>query len=378
MKLELMDLIALFTVIQLLFLTIVIVNYKKGKRLSNWLLSGFMASNAFLIADFLLTRYGWSSPTRWTVVYCIGGSAYFLLMPFLYLYIRSLCYKNFHLTVAHILHVMPFIIFVLFSLVSYFLNHTQMQADVSTSLRQNIGAIEYWSHRITLHVQIFSYLVASALVLIGYRKRLRDLYSSIERIDLQWCNLLLAGFATMWFLDFSNWVLDVSHLSSPTASHWIFMSSLFINLAFTLVVTYKGLAQSRSFSGIQVPQKYAASRLKPSDSDKIVRGLTIYMENEKPYLSPSISVEDLSEKLNIPVKNLSQVIHTHFNLNFYDFVNSYRIEEIKRRIHDEHSRDLTLTAIAYDAGFNSKSVFNAAFKKRTGITPKEYKRQHSL
>ena len=79
------------------------------------------------------------------------------------------------------------------------------------------------------------------------------------------------------------------------------------------------------------------------------------MENEKSYLAPSLSVEDLSRKLNIPARNLSQALHSGLNKNFYDFVNSYRIDEIKKRIQDAQYQNLTLFAIALDAGFNSKS-----------------------
>jgi AraC-like DNA-binding protein len=204
---------------------------------------------------------------------------------------------------------------------------------------------------------------------------LRELYSSIERIDLSWCNLLLIAFAAMWFLDFMNWVLGITHIATPTASYWMYMSSILINLVFTLIVTYKGLTQSASFSGIQGLPKYAASRLDPSECETIIKKLTALIETEKPYLSPSISIEELSKKLNISVKSLSQAIHTGLNQNFYDFINSCRIEEIKKRIHDEQHKNFTLLAIALDAGFNSKSVFNAAFKKHTGITPKEFRYQ---
>lgn len=378
MKLELIDFISLFTLIQLLFLMIVIINYKKGKRLSNGLLAGFMASNALLIAAFLLRRFGVTSPERWVVLHSIGSSVYFLLMPFLYLYIHSLCYKTFHLKIVHVLHALPFCFFVLFSLFQYVLNHTSLQNSVPLALREQISAIGYWGHPIALHIQILSYLVASVILLVQYRERVKDMYSSIERIDLQWCNLLLAGFATMWFLDFLQWILGVFHLLSPPVFYWMLVTSLFINLSFTLIVTYKGLAQSGSFSGIQGIPKYAGSRLKPSDCDEIVQKLVTCMEHDKPYLTLSTSLEDLSEKLSIPERNLSQVIHTHFNQNFYDFINSYRIEEIKKRICNEDYRNYTLLAIAYDAGFNSKSVFNAAFKKHTGLTPKEYKRQQLL
>jgi AraC-like DNA-binding protein len=356
-------LLELLTLIQLLLLTAVILNYKKGKRLSNLLLAGFMASNALLIAHSLAVHAGWTSSGHRIGLYSIGSSLYFLLMPFLYLYIQSLCYETFRLRAVHLIHIIPFILFAAF---------TAAATSFST-----LGSTEYWSHHIALNVQILSYLLASFFILIGYRTRLRELYSSIERIDLSWCNLLLSGVTAMWLLDLLNWILGIYNMSSPAVSYGMFTASMFINLTFTLIVTYKGLAQSVSFSGIQGPPKYAASRLKPSDCEDIVRKLTACMENEKSYLAPSLSVEDLSRKLNIPARNLSQALHSGLNKNFYDFVNSYRIDEIKKRIQDAQYQNLTLFAIALEAGFNSKSVFNEAFKKHSGITPKAYKRRHS-
>ncbi len=363
MNLDWIGLLEFLTLIQLLLLTAVILNYKKGKRLSNLLLAGFMASNALLIGHSLFLHAVWTSYTHSIGLFSIGSSLYFLLMPFLYLYIQSLCYETFRLRAVHLLHIIPFGFFAIFSM--------------AAAIFHLLGPVEYWSHHITLHVQIFSYLLASLFVLIGYRARLRELFSSIERIDLFWCNLLLAGVTVMWMLDFLNWILGIYHMSSPAVAYSMFAASLFINLTFTLAVTYKGLAQSVSFSGIESIPKYAASRLKPSDCEDIVKKLAACMDNEKPYLMSSLSVEDLSKKLNIPAKNLSQALHSGFNKNFYDFINSYRIDEVKKRIEDIRSQNLTLFAIALEAGFNSKSVFNEAFKKHAGMTPKVYKSRHS-
>lgn len=363
MDLDWIGLLEFLTLIQLFLLTTVILNYKKGKRLSNLLLAGFMTSNALLIAHSLAVHTGWTSHGHHIGFFSIGSSLYFLLMPFLFLYIQSLCYQTFRLRAVHLLHIIPFCFFSFFSLTAASFNV--------------LGTAEYWSHHIALHVQIFSYLLASFLVLIRYRARLRELFSSIERIDMFWCNLLLAGVGVMWLLDLMNWILGIYHMSSPAVSYGMFTASMLINLTFTLAVTYKGLAQSVSFSGIQGLPKYAASRLKPSDCEDIVKKLTACMENEKSYLDPSLSVEDLSKKLNIPAKNLSQALHSGFNKNFYDFVNSYRVDEVKKRIQDIRYQNLTLFAIALDAGFNSKSVFNEAFKKHNGMTPKVYKNRYS-
>jgi len=307
----------------------------------------------------------------------VGGSSYFLMMPFLYLYLRSLCYKDFQLRVAHLLHLAPFVIFVIFSYAAYSFNSASPRLASSFFLNQNITRVESLTHEIVLHLQIFSYLIASSAVLIGYRRKLREIFSSLDRIDLQWCNILLAGFTLMWLLDLLNWGFGMFHLIHPSVSYRMFVGSLLVNLSLTLIVTYKGLAQSASFSGIQGLSKYSSSRLEISDCDQIAGELIAMMEKEKTYLSPSLSIDDLSQKLNVPSRNLSQIIHTHFNKNFYDFINSYRIEEVKKRIHDERYRHFTLVAIAFDSGFNSKSVFNAAFKKHASMTPREFKLLHS-
>lgn len=375
------SIIALITFVQLLFLTVVILTYKKGKRLSNLLLTGFMGSNALLIANALLPHNGWFAPASLAVTRNVGGSVYFLLMPFLYLYITSLCYNDFRLKTGHLMHVVPFIAFALAALLVRVLYVQSPDGLVALAQKKipsgmTVGQIERLTHDIALHLQILSYLVASAVALARYRARLRELYSSIERIDLHWCNLLLIFFAVMWLLDLSGWVLRIAHCNTPTSSYLIFVSSLFVNLTFALMVTYKGRAQSASFSGIEAPSKYIASKLVSSDINEIVKKLSGVMDKNKPYLSPSLSIDDLSSSLRIPTRSLSQAIHLCFNRTFCDFINSYRIEEVKRRLCDERYANLTMVAVAFDTGFNSKSVFNAAFKKHTGMTPKEFKKKN--
>jgi AraC-like DNA-binding protein len=376
MTFEWIDLIEFFTFIQLLFLAVVAFNYKGGKRLSNRILSGFMASNALLIGHLFLSHFGWISPAKFKVLFCIGNSSYLLLMPFLYLYIRSLCYKDFHLSINHLLHAIPFVVISLFLLIIFLSTGEGTEIGVK-SLSQNIAKIEYWSHKFILHIQIASYLVASAITLSVYRERLKDVYSSIEKIDLSWCNLLLIGFAAMWIIDLLDWILNSLHVTPPLMRQIFFTVSLLINLIFTLAVAYRGLVRLEGFSGIYAPAKYAASLMKASECKAIIQRLTTCMEKEKLYLRASITVEDLSKRLKVPTKQLSQTIHTGLSKNFYDFVNAYRIDEAKRRICDKHYQNQTLLAVAYDVGFNSKSVFNTAFKKYTGITPKEYKSNYS-
>ncbi len=100
--------------------------------------------------------------------------------------------------------------------------------------------------------------------------------------------------------------------------------------------------------------------------------LEALMAEEKPYLKPSLSLRGLAEKLDLPANHLSQLLNEGFDKNFSEFVNAYRLEAFKSKVADPAEQHLTILALAYDSGFNSKTVFNTFFKKTMGLTPKAY------
>jgi AraC-like DNA-binding protein len=124
-------------------------------------------------------------------------------------------------------------------------------------------------------------------------------------------------------------------------------------------------------------KKYPHSVLKESEKGLFQRKLTLFLSQEKPYLNPSLSLIDIAQKLDIAPRYVSQIINETFRQNFHDFVNTYRIEESKRLLSHQH-QPLNILGIAFQAGFSSKSAFNNAFKKHTGMTPKEYRKQQIL
>ena len=101
--------------------------------------------------------------------------------------------------------------------------------------------------------------------------------------------------------------------------------------------------------------------------------LALFM-TEKPYLDPKFSLSDLSEKLSISTKHLSQVINQSFDQSFFDFINAYRIQEVQQILKESGNDKVTVLEAMYQAGFNSKSSFNTAFKKVTGQTPSEFRK----
>ena len=100
------------------------------------------------------------------------------------------------------------------------------------------------------------------------------------------------------------------------------------------------------------------------------RELIRLVETDKPYLESDLTLNTLADRLDIPLHHLSQIINQFEEQNFNDFINKYRVEEfIKRASRDRH---LSFLAIALDSGFNSKSTFNAVFRKHKGMTPTQY------
>jgi AraC-like DNA-binding protein len=99
------------------------------------------------------------------------------------------------------------------------------------------------------------------------------------------------------------------------------------------------------------------------------------MQNDKPYLEPELTLEQLASKLSLKPRVLSQAINEILGQNFYDFINRYRIEEASRLLTNPSDEKITILEVLYEVGFNSKSSFNTLFKKYTGLTPTEFRKK---
>ena len=205
-------------------------------------------------------------------------------------------------------------------------------------------------------------------------------FSSYEDVNLDWLRKLIYTFGGIWtaLMVFAT----VHHVFGLFS--WIFCThGLFLSLSvFIILIGYYGLKQNEIF--IQFPdrkaqyiteqkEKYASTYLKDSEIREHVRRIKKYMVSEKPYLLANLSLPELANKLEMSSHHLSRIINEEFGVNFFDFVNQYRIKEVKSRIGNPEYKNLSLFGIALDSGFNSKSAFNRVFKKVTGITPSEYR-----
>ncbi len=121
-------------------------------------------------------------------------------------------------------------------------------------------------------------------------------------------------------------------------------------------------------------KKYEKSTLTPERSERYLNRLLKFMEAEQPFTDGDLTIQKLAEKLSIPTPHLSQTINERLGQTFSDFINSYRIEEAKKRLLDPAKKHYSVLAIAEEVGFNSKSSFNAVFKKHVNMTPSEFRK----
>ena len=110
---------------------------------------------------------------------------------------------------------------------------------------------------------------------------------------------------------------------------------------------------------------------------KIRKSLNYLFEKEKIYRDEFLSLNSLAERLNIPPHQLSWIMNYKIGKSFFDLLNHYRIEDVKKRLTDFQEHNKTILEIAYSSGFNTKSAFNKTFKILTGKTPREYRMRNN-
>ncbi len=228
-----------------------------------------------------------------------------------------------------------------------------------------------------LYLVLFVYfLVKSNQLLKNYKKRIRNIYSNSEKIDLRWLRKLILFFYAAYAATVLAFCLTYITGISMAYTDYVYY---LLTVVFIFLIGYWGHQQGSVFSLAN-----STIQNKPEKNDqtknnngisyaKEARELENIMAEKKPYLEPMLTIHDLAELLNMPSHQLSKVIHKEFGKNFYEYVNYYRIEHFKKQVVSEKYISFTILAVALDCGFNSKSAFNRIFKEQTGLTPRDYK-----
>lgn len=328
----------------------------QDRILSTWL---FLLAVEFLTCgiDFLI----WGIP--------LLSSSFLLFNPAFFLYIKSLTKPGFKLKPLQLLHLAPFIIFesAAYILEEKFALHNFFENDSTQWFRFifSIASIISW----------IAYNYVSAAMAFKHRKKLENEFSSIEsEKSLKWIISIVVLYNL--YCGFSL-ILGIVQVSVPGSglSQYVFNYSALLVLIY--ILSFYGLRQERVFQTEEAPleevkEKYQNSVLSAERKESIKEELIHLVESSKIYLNSDLNMNMLSEKLNVPKHQLTEVINSELGKNFFRFINDYRVEEVKKKLLDPNN-PYSIEAIGYDCGFSSKSSFFTVFKNITGMTPLQYK-----
>jgi AraC-like DNA-binding protein len=231
--------------------------------------------------------------------------------------------------------------------------------------------------------QVILYCIMAYRKIAAYQKNLFLYTSNISSINLKWlqkvvvCVLIITS---VWLLD-NVFKLTKNNIFFDNLAGLIYLGGIFYMAYFSLKQKDPFPLTNQEKEEIDVIIVEASSlevkhkKLISDDNLKEMKlVLILLMENQKPFLDPELSLFKLASQLDISSHLLSYTINKGFNENFYQFINRYRIEEAKKMIHNPNMNHLSLIGIAFEVGFNSKTVFNTTFKKNTNQTPSEFKK----
>ncbi|HCS63506.1 MAG TPA: hypothetical protein DIW64_05135 [Cellvibrio sp.] len=302
------------------------------------------------------------------------GFVFFLQGPLLFWFTRAAIFRDFALGRRDWLHLLPAACYPFYI---YQIFH-RLEPE------QKLQYIHDWAHVIgdpyfegliwVQRLMLFGYSALCAYQLHQYKHHLRAHHCALNKVDLQWLKLLVVGFFLIncWTL---LTLLDTRFINLLSAEFLGEFESHFLLIYMSVLVVYL-LKNSHGFSDIQIEHTIAPEPAPEEPQQQLVEKLTDFMVQSKPYLEPHITVERLAIKLNVSPKLLSCTINNQMHMNFFELIGTYRVAEAKKRLADSELRQKPISEIMKSCGFNSKSVFNQAFKKTVGVTPSHYRQQH--
>ncbi len=374
---QLIQFISIITVVQMFIMIFYILGLQKVS-LGNRLLIAFLVVNAVYILYYLLfLPNGFLSGLR-IYFYRLGIPVRLLFGPVLYLYTRSLLSSQ-KIVKKDYPHFIPFgleLLAIIFTYHIFGIAYKQHVLNGGIWIGKDLFLYIFYFFQ----VQVLTYMALCLRLVHRHENRLKDRFSSLERIKLSWLRLILYAFIFMWMTDLMSYLISLLFQTGHYAPY-MNLVSIGINLIFAILLVFKGLKYPNLLLEPLDPnniRKYQKSGLNSSLKKTYKKQLSDLIQDQKPHLNPSLTLKNLSEMTNIPQNYLSQVINETFNCNFYDFINGHRIKEAIPILTDPKRQHLSILEILYDVGFNSKSTFYSAFAKETGMTPKAYKNKFDI
>ncbi len=296
--------------------------------------------------------------------------------PLLLFYVNMFWKSNNRFKSSSFLHIIPFVVFFVLTFIFFSNNFFQKVLSIS-------GAVSG-----------VTYCLLTLFYSQKYEANIVDLCSTTKGISLAWINKMIIAILLVWTVVFILIVTKQLFQLNINLSWFFILIPFFISY-----IGYHGLKQqiifqntspiennlkfkTKEISGNTVTENnhkvsYEKSGLSGQDMKRVFNILEHFMKTNKLYLIPNLTLRDLSNKVQIPQHHITQTLNSFAKKNFYDYINSYRVNEFIHKLKKGDNDNFSLLGIAFDCGFNSKSTFNRIFKKTTGFSPSEYKKSLS-
>ncbi|MEI9810951.1 MAG: helix-turn-helix transcriptional regulator [Bacteroidota bacterium] len=320
---------------------------------------------------------------HWHFLYDISYFLPLLYGPLIFLFVRQLL-LNRNFRPLDLLHLLPFAFLSLYLLL--------------------VGRLSFYNHWESIFYSCDTGLLLQLLSLLTYhwlalqcwnryRNSLQGYFSETQQLQVNWIRqFIIASLAVCVIIAAAIYLLYINYPRGAEYRYGFAALTIFIYW-----ISYTALTQPSVFSVIKgyggkenavtslLPKlvvhrpakKYSNSGLSEEDVITIREALQKLMPVQKPYLNPELTINDLALLAKCNRHHLSQVLNEGLQRSFYDYVNHYRVEEARQLLLDPAKEGHKIASIAYDAGFNSLSTFNEVFKKMTGATPSQFRKDLS-
>lgn len=304
--------------------------------------------------------------------------------PLVLLYTLSATDNQFRLRKVHLLHFAVYILLLLILFYfQYFTTNTITVLNGYLIFREGAPAI-LMNYILLIRLITILYFIFSAYI-IHQKKKERVLYfSNFERVNLLWLRHFVIGVLVGYIILYASIpnlmgfkeLTDIQIASIETLSCVLFtFFAGYVNFMHQADLVDNSLASINSVrldESEVTDNRYKRAGLSPEKSLELLNNLLEFMETHKPYLNNKLTLRDLADELNTSTNHLSQLINERLQKNFFTFINEYRVREFNKKITLGYHDSFTLTGVALDCGFSSRSSFYTVFKKLKGTTPAEY------
>jgi AraC-like DNA-binding protein len=357
-----------------LLMAFFLLTVKTENKLANRLFALFFIFSAIDLSGFFMYLYTENHRNLeiFRSTFCLLG------MPSFYLYVLSVCYSDFRLKWKHLAHLLPFIIINLL-----FIPRIYLSIDEGSFIGPLNQMSEIYFIQVVIEFQYVFYIVGVFLILKKYKEIYLENYTNPGTSTYKWLFQMTCVFLV------AHSIVALKNILRYTGFREIFLWANVLVGSIALFVTcwfiMKALKYPELFRGINSKLKLTKDILPEAEGKPVsvneqndlissqITELKQYMTEKEPFLDPSLTIQELSNQIHIPVRDLSILINHHIDQHFFDFVNEYRIQKAMNILKDQSKSQLTVLEILYEVGFNSKSSFNTSFKKYTNLTPTAYR-----